>query len=186
MSNVMNRDWAGQFVTQRRKWLVIQAMTVCRNASDAEDLVQEASLRFIQRHAEILSPQNERSCEAWMVTTLTHLFYDQCRRKKVQAQGAQDPHLREEAVVTLEPPSEEIYDTLTDEQFAEALKVLSPKIRETFELHAAGKQYQDIARIQGIPVGTVAKRLHDARAKLREVLQRDTQSTPGTQGKVKP
>ncbi len=182
----MNRDWAGQFVTQRRKWLMAQAMNVCRNASDAEDLVQEASLRFIQRYAEMTSPRNDRSCEAWLVTTLTHLFYDQCRRRKVQAQGAQDPQLSEEAVVTLEPPSQEAYDMLTEEQFAEAMQALSPKIRATFELHAAGRKYQDISRSQGIPVGTVAKRLHDARAKLRGLLQRYLQPTRPAQRKVKP
>jgi RNA polymerase sigma-70 factor (ECF subfamily) len=180
----MNRDWAGQFVTQRRKWLVAQARNVCRNASDAEDLVQEASLRFLQRYAELESSPNDRSCEAWLVITLKHLFIDQCRRRKVQAQRAQDPHLSAEAVVTPEPPSQEVYDTLTDEQFAEALQALSPKIRTTFELHAAGKKYQDISRSQGIPVGTVAKRLHDARAKLREFLQRYTQPAHSTKRKV--
>jgi len=180
----MNRDWAGQFVTQRRKWLLAQAMNVCRNASDAEDLVQETSLRFYQRYGEMMSPQNDRSCEAWLVTTLNHLFFDQCRRRKVQAQGAQDPHLREEAVVAPEPSAPEVYDTLTNEQFAEALQALSPKIRTTFELHAAGKKYQDIALALGIPVGTVAKRLHDARTKLREVLVRPTQSTHPAKRKV--
>jgi RNA polymerase sigma-70 factor (ECF subfamily) len=173
----MNRDWAGPFLARRRSWLMAQATKLCRSASDAEDLVQETSLRFIQRYAELMSPQSDRSCEAWLATTLTHLFYDQCRRRKVQAQGVQDPHLLEEALVTPEPPSPEVYDTLTAAQFAEALEqALSPKIRATFMLHAAGMPYQDISRSQGIPVGTVAKRLHDARAKLRDFLQRYTQS----------
>ncbi len=151
---------------EARKW--------CRNTSDAEDLVQETSIRFLQKYGQLESPGNDRSCEAWLVTTLTHLFYDQCRRRKVQERGAQDPHLREEAVVTIEPPTEEVYDKITDEVFAKALEELSPKIRPTFEMHAAGKKYQDIARALGVPVGTVAKRLHDARAKLRDVLERYT------------
>ena len=165
---------AGEFATQRRRWLVVQARNVCRDASDAEDLVQEALLRFIQSFEGLESLPSARACEAWLVTTLTNLFYDQCRKRKVQAQGAQDPRLSEEAVVTLEPPSREAYDDITDELFAQALSTLSPKIRATFELHAKGKKYQDIAQALGIPVGTVAKRLYDAREKLRDFLLRHT------------
>jgi RNA polymerase sigma-70 factor (ECF subfamily) len=145
---------------------------VCRNESDAEDLVQEALLRFIQTFEKFESLPPVRDCEGWLVKTLTNLFYDQCRRRKVQADGAKDPTLSAEAVEAEPPPVESVYDTITDEQFAQSLQVLSPKVRTTFEMHAAGKKYQDIARELGIPAGTVGKRLHDARAKLREFLQR--------------
>jgi RNA polymerase sigma-70 factor (ECF subfamily) len=105
-----------------------------------------------------------------LVTTLTHLFYDQCRKKRVQAQGTADPSLSQAAEVEQEPVSQLVYETITDEQFAQALQALSPKLRATFELHAAGKKYRDIARMLGIQMGTVAKRLHDARAKLHALL----------------
>ncbi|HEX8704763.1 MAG TPA: RNA polymerase sigma factor [Myxococcaceae bacterium] len=167
----MNRDWPEQFLRQRRQQLVAHARNICRDASDAEDLVQEASLRFLQKYEGMASPQNELSCASWLQTTIQRLFIDQCRRRKVQAQGAQDPHLSEEAVVTLEPPPQEIYDKVTKEAFAEALQALGPKVRATFELHLTGMKYEDIARVQGIPVGTVGKRIHDARAKLRELLK---------------
>jgi len=170
MDKAKSEHRAGEFATQHRAWLLAQANNLCRNATDAEDLVQEVLLRFIQNFGQVESLPNERSCEAWLVTTLTHLFYDQCRRRRVQAQGAQDPHLNNEIVEVHEPASRPVYDTLTDEQFAQALQTLSPKMRATFELHASGKKYQDIARSLGIPVGTVSKRLHDARARLREFL----------------
>jgi RNA polymerase sigma factor (sigma-70 family) len=89
----------------------------------------------------------------------------------VQAQSARDPLLSEEAVVEPELPAPKAADAITNEQFAQALQKLSPKVRTTFEMHAAGKKYQDIAHSLGVPVGTVAKRLYDARAKLREFLQ---------------
>jgi RNA polymerase sigma-70 factor (ECF subfamily) len=143
---------------------------VCRNATDAEDLVQETLLRFMLAFEGREVLPNARTCEAWMVTTLSNLFYDQCRKRKVQARGAMDPGISGEDLVEHEPASMPVYDTVTDEQFAQALQCLSPKLREAFELHVAGKKYQDIARILGVQLGTVAKRLHDARAKLREHL----------------
>ncbi|WP_257462223.1 RNA polymerase sigma factor [Archangium lipolyticum] len=176
MDKAKSEQRAGEFATRYRAWLLAQAHNLCRNATDAEDLVQDALLRFIQTFGQLEALPNERSCEAWLVTTLTHLFYDQCRRRRVQAQGAKDPHLSNEVVVAHEPDSRPVYDSLTDAQFSEALQTLSPKIRATFELHAAGKKYQDIARSLGIPVGTVSKRLHDARARLREFLLRHIQS----------
>ncbi len=170
VSHVMSGRQAGEFAMKRRGKLLAQAKNICRNATDAEDLVQDATLRFIEAfgNVEVLE---ERRCESWLVTTLFNLFYTQCRKNKVQRQGAKDPHLSDEAVVDPEPAPQAVYDDVTDEQFTQAVRELSPKLRATFERHMAGKSYQEISQAEGIPVGTVSKRLHDARAKLRELLQ---------------
>jgi RNA polymerase sigma-70 factor (ECF subfamily) len=110
-----------------------------------------------------------------LTTTLTRLFYDQCRRRKVRAHWAKDPQLRGELEAVHEPAGP-AYAGLTDEQLAQAVRGLSPKLRTTLELHAAGQKYQDIARSLGLQVGTVSKRLHDARAKLHKLLRPHTRS----------
>jgi RNA polymerase sigma-70 factor (ECF subfamily) len=161
---------AWEFAAQRRDWLCAQARNVCRNGSDAEDLVQETLLKFLRAFEKLESLPSSKICEAWLVTTLTHLFYEQCRKRKVEARGAAEPSLSHEAVIEQEPVSQLVCETITDEQFAQALQALSPKLRATFELHAAGKKYRDIARMLGIQMGTVAKRLHDARARLHALL----------------
>jgi RNA polymerase sigma-70 factor, ECF subfamily len=176
LSKVKSGHQAGEFVKQRRTWLLAQALNVCRNKTDADDLVQEALLRFIQSFEKVEALPNERICEAWLITTLTNLFNDQCRKRKIQEHGAKELSLKDEAAEAPEPASQPAYDAVTDEIFTQALNTLSPKIRATFELHAAGVKYQDISRKQGIPIGTVAKRLHDARLKLRELLKRNTHS----------
>ncbi len=171
MSQAKHEHPVGAFAMQQRGWLLAKARNMCRNATDAEDLVQETLLRFIQTFERAEPLPSERTCAAWMVTTLTNLFYMQCRKQRVHEQSAKDPQLSNEAVVEPELPVQKPADTITNEQFAQALEKLSPKVRTTFEMHAAGKKYQDIAQSLGVPVGTVAKRLYDARAKLREVLQ---------------
>jgi RNA polymerase sigma-70 factor (ECF subfamily) len=160
-----------ELTTQRRSWLLAQARLMCRNDNDAEDLVQETLLRFIQAFAQVETLPSSRLCEGWLVTTLTHLFYDQCRKKKVQEQRHREPNASDEALAAPEPDAVPVYDTITDEQFAQALHTLSPKLQATLELHAAGKKYHEIARLLGIQMGTVAKRLHDARAQLRKLFQ---------------
>jgi RNA polymerase sigma-70 factor (ECF subfamily) len=161
---------AGAFATRRRDWLLAQARRLCRDVNDAEDLVQETLLRFIQAFEQVETTPGEHLWDSWLVTTLTNLFYDQCRRRQVRTRGAKEASPAPEAVEARAPEDRPVYDLLTDEQFAQAVHALSPKLRATFELHAAGRKYEEIARVLDIGVGTVAKRLHDARAKLRELL----------------
>jgi RNA polymerase sigma-70 factor (ECF subfamily) len=176
LSNVKSGQQAGEFAIQRRAWLLAQALNVCRNRTDAEDLVQEAILRFIQSFEKVESLPDERVCDAWLVRTITNLFTDQCRKRKIQENGAKELSLKGEAEEAEESASPPAYDAVTDEAFAQGLSTLGPKIRATFEMHAAGAKYQDISRAQGIPIGTVAKRLHDARVKLRQFFRRNTTS----------
>jgi RNA polymerase sigma factor (sigma-70 family) len=164
----MRQAW--ELAARSRPRLMAQAVRVCRNTSDAEDLVQETLLRFARAFGDVEPLPNSKLCEAWLVTTLTRLFYDQCRRRKAQSYGAAALGMSVGAVVEQEPASRPVFEAITDEQFAQALHALSPRLRATIELHAAGKRYRDIARILDIPTGTVAKRLYDARARLYALL----------------
>ncbi|HLL52560.1 MAG TPA: RNA polymerase sigma factor [Myxococcaceae bacterium] len=156
------------FISRIRPWLLIQARKLCRNHSDAEDLVQEGCLRFLNAFAQLerLPPENE--CEAWLITTMTNCFYDQCRKREVEKRRQADPALEEVSVGQRANPKSP-YDQITDKAFADAVKQLSPGLRSTFELFAAGKRYREIAQRQGLTVGAVGKRLSDARSKLKEI-----------------
>jgi RNA polymerase sigma-70 factor (ECF subfamily) len=161
--------WTGDFAIQRRPLLFMRAKNVCRDATDAEDLVQETIVRFMQSFGSVAVPPDPRQCEAWMMRVLQNLFIDQCRKRKVQ--GVKEPSESNE-VAAPEPAADPVFDAITPEQLAEALDNLSPKLRETFKLHLAGKKYLEMTEILGIPMGTVAKRMHDARAKLQKLLER--------------
>lgn len=165
---------SGALAARYRDWLLVRAKNVCGDVNDAEDLVQEVMLRFLQAFEKGEGLPSGGACEAWLVTTLSRLFYDQCRRRKVRAHWARDPHLRGEAMVVHEPGGSSGQDRVSDEQFAQALRGLSPKLRTTLEMHVTGQKYQDIARSLGLSVGTVSKRLHDARARLHELLEPHT------------
>jgi RNA polymerase sigma-70 factor (ECF subfamily) len=170
MDDGRNEHWTVAFISRERLWLLAHVTKVCRNATDAEDLVQEALLRFIQNFRTVEPRPNERVCQSWLLTTATHLFYDQCRRRRVQEQNTKDPHFRNEVVEPHEPLAPSPYESITDERMSQALGTLSPKERETYALLSAGKKYKDIARILDVKQGTVAKRIHDARARLRAFL----------------
>ncbi len=157
------------FIVRFRPWLLNKAVHLCRNRTDAEDLVQEAIARFLKAFSQVetLPPENE--CEAWLIITMTNCFKDQCRRQKVMQRGAEDPTL-ETLTMGQEPEPKGLADTISDEDFAKVMKKLSPTLRATFELRAAGLRYKDIAQAQNISVGVVGKRLSDARDKLMKLL----------------
>jgi RNA polymerase sigma-70 factor (ECF subfamily) len=125
----------------------------------------------MQSFGRVAMPPDPRQCEAWMMRALQNLFVDQCRKRKVQELGAQEPSLSDE-LAAHEPAGDPVFDAITPEQIAEALDKLSPKLREAFKLHLAGKKYHEIAETLDLQMGTVAKRMHDARAKLTELLRR--------------
>lgn len=172
MSQPPSGRQAEEFARQNRGWLLAQARNLCRrNTSDAEDLVQETLLRFIQK-AELRALPDPEHWEGWVMRTLSNLFTDLCRRRKVQERGSSDPQLREEALVLEIHPIPSVYEAITDEQFGQAMReTLSPTLRDTLRMHLEGRRMAEIGRSLGIPEGTVRKRLHDARVKLRESLK---------------
>lgn len=164
---------AGDFAIQHREALLKQAKLICRNENDAEDLVHESFVRFIQTFGTAETLPSQRSCEAWLAKTLTHLFIDQCRRRRVQEQNVKELVLSSQLTLEQELSAAPLYAAITDEQLAQALDALSPNARAIVELHHVEEhKYRDIARSLGIQVGAVGKRLHDARTKLRKFLQR--------------
>ena len=162
-----------KFAAQQRAWLMDIARPQCRgSAIDPEDLVQETLLRFVQKGQQDALPPREH-WHAWLVRSLKNLFTDQYRRTQVVRRGSEDPLLGKESIVLPEQPAPSLYDSITAEQFDQALReALTPMQRETFLLHMSGKKMAEIGRILGIPEGTVRKRLHDSRLKLREYLLR--------------
>lgn len=162
---------AREFAAQQRTRLLKVAKRICRNAADAEDLVQETLSRFIHGFGERETLPHERACESWLSSTLTNLFNDQCRRQRVQENRANDPTLSQMVQATPEPLAPPVYDSITREQFGQAIHALPPKKRAALDLHVSGKSYAEIGKELGISSGTARKRLHDARDMLRKLLQ---------------
>jgi RNA polymerase sigma-70 factor (ECF subfamily) len=170
MDRESHERWIREVVARNRGLLVAEARTYCRNAANAEDLVQDALLRFVQRMAKPDAPCEERGCVLLMLSILTNCFIDLTRRQRVRERYAADPQLQNEVMDPTDTDTPPLFESVTDEQLAQATQALSPKLRTTFELHAKGLKYREIAVTLDTTVGTVSKRIFDARARVREVL----------------
>ena len=148
------------------------AMTLTRNRTEAEDLVQETYLRAVRAFGRLTSDSNLKSWlfaimrNAWINQlrhshsgpTFVELDADEADRSQWFDPLASDPHV----VFVKKLERQEVRAAV------ESLPSLFGEIIVLREIE--GFSYQQIASILGCPVGTVMSRLGRARAKLRELL----------------
>ena len=149
------------------------------NDADARDLVQEACVRAYEK---IDRYDPSRPFDAWFLSVLRNMFVDGTRR------AATRPALSFDSAM---PGGEAAFDeilagpdpdpSLTAERADEdalvqrALDALPAHYRAAVVLaDIEGLDYAAVAEVLGIPVGTVRSRLHQGRALLRRVLEKDS------------
>lgn len=161
---------------EERPWLLTMARRFCRglaNAEDfAQDLVQTTLVHYFKGYAKS-EPLERGKRRALLVTILSNRFIDELRKQKRQAEVTRQ--LPTEPQEDPEPADKSSYLSITMEQLHKAIEnALSERLQETYLLHVRGLRNWEIAKHLAITEQNVAKRLHDARKKLRKYLQRFT------------
>lgn len=147
------------------------AYSLCRNHSDAENLVQEAALKAF---AAFSSYRTDSNFKAWYLRILTNCHYEQHRKHKhIQEVRADDCNLdlflffrfKENR---LDQTAEEFWKHFQSEQIAEALGSLPLEFKAVTSLYfLEGYGYEEIAQILNLPLGTVRSRMHRGRKLLQ-------------------
>ena len=141
------------------------AISLCRNADQADDLVQDTLLRGCASIS-LFTPGTNMA--AWLFTILRNLFYSECRRRHRIFE-----HLDDHAETLAVPPAQ-----LARTEYLElraALAKLRAEDREVLILTgASGFSYAEAATICGCAEGTVKSRVHRGRARLAQLLSTET------------
>jgi RNA polymerase sigma-70 factor (ECF subfamily) len=145
------------------------------NEADARDLVQEAFIR-VWRAWRRIDP--EAQLEGWLYRIVSNLHIDLLRRRRGQRVHSLDEPITTasgELVRERADPAADIERTVLDAQvdrrIQEALSNLSADLRMVVVLSdVEGYAYEEIAKMTGVPIGTVKSRLHRARRALRDRL----------------
>jgi RNA polymerase sigma-70 factor (ECF subfamily) len=153
------------------------ALRMTRNPTDAEDLVQETSVKAYAAFHQFRPGTNLR---AWLNRILTTTFINVYRKRKREPQQALGGDLQEWQMSAdrLAPPVQsaeaEALDRTTDSDLLRALRGLPNEFRTAVYLaDIEGYPYREIAEIMGTPVGTVMSRLHRGRKRIREQITSD-------------
>lgn len=139
------------------------AWAMLRNESDADDLVQDCLLRAIDR---IDTFRTDGELRPWLFTIMHNLYVSRWRRKRHHAQVMADDAEADLAVSPSQPASMELRDVLR------GLDTLPDDQRQVLLLAAVeGFHYDEVARMLGVPTGTVMSRLSRARDRLRDFIE---------------
>ena len=164
------------------------------NPDDALDLSQEAFLRAWRSLGQY---QFEASFSTWLFRLTSNICIDFLRRKKRRQETSltesydDSDEGAELSVPDAQPgPEQQAMTNETKIELARAMEQLSPEHREILQLRVIEDlQYEQIADILGMRVGTVKSRLARARLALRKILKAgnyfDSASSEPVEGEVR-
>ncbi len=145
------------------------ARFLMRNEPDAEDVVQEASLRAF-RFFEGFRGENSR---AWFLRIVRNTAYTMLKRNQPEESNVTfDEELHSAQTEAMDPGT--AIDQLHDrETVRAAIEELPAEFREAIILRELdGSPYKEIADVIGVPIGTVMSRLARGRRELQLILSR--------------
>jgi RNA polymerase sigma-70 factor (ECF subfamily) len=146
------------------------ALTLTRDRTEAEDLVQETYLRAVRAFGQLAPNSNLKS---WLFVILRNAWLNQLRHAR---SGPSFVELETEANSTWTDsrtvdPYVLYLRKLERREIAQAIESLPTLHREIVVLRdIEGFSYQEIATMLDCPAGTVMSRLGRARKKLRQIL----------------
>lgn len=152
----------GAIITRYQASVFGVALSRLRHFHDAEDIAQGV---FVEAYNSLERLQDPTRLGAWLRSITVHRCIDHLRQKRDTAElDIVDEHVHNTLTPHIALEKQE-----TQNQVMRAIKRLSKTQRETTILfYIEGYTLAEIAAIQDIPTGTVKRRLHDARAKLKE------------------
>ncbi|MBI2408372.1 MAG: sigma-70 family RNA polymerase sigma factor [Gemmatimonadetes bacterium] len=143
------------------------AFKLTKVREEAEDLVSDTMLRAFERWRQFQLGSNIR---AWLFTILYHAFIS--RKRRIDAREVPMPET-EDGFSRLEPVADEnpeatFYDSFIDEDVVKAIGELPEEYRSALVMSDVhGLRYAEIARVLGVPEGTVKSRLFRGRRLLQ-------------------
>jgi RNA polymerase sigma-70 factor (ECF subfamily) len=156
----------GALVRRYENRICSSLMQICRSRADAQDAAQEA---FLRAYLKLGSYTGASAFYTWLYRIAVNVAISEHRRRKTRVQTELSRSVRDEASGDAMPePSAELLRKERVALVQEALGRLSEEHRTILVLREMEQlDYENIAVILEIPVGTVRSRLHRARIELR-------------------
>lgn len=146
-----------------------------RNREEVEDLTQEA---FIKAFSSLPSFNKEYAFSTWLYKIASNNSIDYIRKKKLQTFSIDKPIESDESDYSFElpdtdfKPDQELIAAQRKKMLEEAMNSLPPKYRQVIIMrHVDEREYQEIAKVLKLPLGTVKAHIFRARELLYKRLR---------------
>lgn len=153
-----------QAVVEQVNVLKLYAISLTKNANDAEDLMQDTVLRAFTYKDKFAQDTN---LKAWLLVMMRNIFINNYRKKVAHRETTLNDALPNLKLGKVENQAER---NLVYSDMYEAISKLPQSYEETVLMNLEGFQYQEIADKLNVPLGTIKSRMFWARKKLLEYL----------------
>lgn len=144
------------------------ALTLTANREDAQDLLQETTLKVLNNQEKFIDNINFKG---WVLTVMRNLFinnyYKVVRSHTVIDSNADLYNLN----ITNESGHDSPDNNYQIKEINKVINELSDDLKIPFSLYLSGYKYQEIADALNIPLGTVKSRIFFARQELQNKLK---------------
>jgi RNA polymerase sigma-70 factor (ECF subfamily) len=168
-----NGEAFGTLVGRYERAVYHLAYRTLREGEDAKDAAQEA---WVKAYRALGSFRPGAKFSTWIFTICYRVCCDRLAKRK-RFTGAEIPDVADAA-----PGPAAVYEAADDAaRLRRAIDALPEKYRAVITLfHLQGKQYEEIAAVLGLPLGTVKTHLFRAKDQLRAALLDSAESDGGT------
>jgi RNA polymerase sigma-70 factor (ECF subfamily) len=162
-----DREAFGELVEQFQPTVYAIALRRLANASDAMELTQEVFLHVLRRIGQLREPER---FAGWLRQVAVRMAINRATRRV--APPSVEAGILEGASVRADEPLDQLISRERAERLWEALGRLKALDREALDaFYIRGHSLLEIAEMLGVPLGTVKRRLHTARKRLRAELE---------------
>lgn len=144
------------------------AMKLTTNREQAEDLVQDTTLKALSNEEKFVDNTNFKG---WIMTIMRNIFINNYRRSSRENTTVDNT----EDLYHLNLCQDSGYDSPEGAYAVNEITTILSKFpadfRQPFSMHVAGYKYEEIAEQLNMPLGTVKSRIFFTRKRLREILQ---------------
>src|SRR5204863_1204497 len=160
----------GELVRRFQGSVFAAALTRLRDAGEAQELAQEVFVHAMRKLPQLRDP---RCFAGWLRRITARMAINRLTRRGPVA-GA-EPDLLDNVEGRVRGPVEEIERSEAKAELHEGLKRLKDLDRQTLEaFYLRGRSLKQMSREFETPVGTIKRRLHVARLRLKAVLEGNT------------